>query len=204
MRTAIITDIHGHYDGLLAAMADIETCACDRTLCLGDMVDGGDGSDAVVRFLRDHDIPTVFGNHDHYNDLDLAPDVQAFIDTLPETIVEGDALYTHISPRARQNKIADPYEAWNAFDETPARRIFVGHAHLAAIYGEQSAEFGAATSHLIQYNHPCRLDLTDRYLITVPAIGYSRDRIDHPRYCIYDDAQQTLELRLLDVPCLRF
>ncbi|MEO7718737.1 MAG: metallophosphoesterase [Capsulimonas sp.] len=204
MRTAIITDIHGHYDGLLAAMADIETCACDRTLCLGDMVDGGPGNDAVVRLIRDRQIPTVFGNHDQYNDLDLTPDVRAFLNSLPETITEGDALYTHISPRPKQNKIADPYEAWNTFDETPARRIFVGHAHLPAIYGERSTEFGATTSHPIHYNIPFPLDPTDRYLITVPAIGYSRDQIHHPRYCIYDDTQQTIELRLIDFPCLRF
>ncbi len=41
-RTAIISDIHGNYDGLLAALEDIKKQNCDRILCLGDIVEGGE------------------------------------------------------------------------------------------------------------------------------------------------------------------
>ena len=56
-RTAIITDIHGNLPGLEAVWQDIDSCDCDRVIRLGDLVDGGDHNDEVVRFLRDASVP---------------------------------------------------------------------------------------------------------------------------------------------------
>ena len=39
LRTAIIGDIHGNYDGLLAVLKDLEHRKIDRVICLGDLVD---------------------------------------------------------------------------------------------------------------------------------------------------------------------
>ncbi|MBV9849767.1 MAG: metallophosphoesterase [Armatimonadetes bacterium] len=44
-------------------MKDSEDCGCDRLICLGDLVDGGE-EDGIVRYIRDHAIPTVRGNHE--------------------------------------------------------------------------------------------------------------------------------------------
>ena len=55
-RTALISDIHGHYAGLLAVLADARAAGCGRVLCLGDLVDGGNGDEAVVRYMRDNQI----------------------------------------------------------------------------------------------------------------------------------------------------
>ncbi|MBW4497939.1 MAG: metallophosphoesterase [Oscillatoria princeps RMCB-10] len=103
-KIAIISDIHGNWAGLQAVLADIEGCRCDRIVCLGDLVDGGNFNDEVVRFVRDNQIVCVRGNHDEFNDLDLAEDVRSFLMQLPESVAEDDAVYTHISPRKKKNK----------------------------------------------------------------------------------------------------
>jgi predicted phosphodiesterase len=90
-KIAIISDIHGNYHGLMAVVRDIELQSCNHIICLGDLVDGGADNDAVVRFIRDRAIPTVLGNHDEINDLDLAADAAAFLSSLPEELVDSDA-----------------------------------------------------------------------------------------------------------------
>jgi predicted phosphodiesterase len=65
-KIALISDIHGNLLGLQAVIEDIEACRCDRIICLGDMVDGGNYNDEVVRFIRDNEIACVRGNHDEY------------------------------------------------------------------------------------------------------------------------------------------
>lgn len=82
-------------------------------------------------------------------DTRLPPGVRAYLRELPEFIREDDHLYTHISPRDSKQKIDHAIEAWNVFNETPYRRIFVGHVHIPSIFGERSGEFGAARAHSI-------------------------------------------------------
>lgn len=202
-RTALISDIHGHYAGLLAVLADARAAGCGRVLCLGDLVDGGPGDEEVVRHVRDKYIPAVRGNHNETNSLTLAGDVRAFLDGLPEEIREGDALYTHISPRRRKAKILDVYEAWNVFGETDARRVFVGHAHIPLLFGEWSEHACQASEYPLASDVPLALDPHDRYIVCVGTVGYSRDGIAKPRYAIYDAEVGTVESREVDVPTLR-
>ena len=201
-RTALISDIHGHYAGLLAVLSDARAAGCGRVLCLGDLVDGGDGDEQVVRYVRDHGIPTVRGNHDETNSLTLPGDMQVYLDALPEEIREGDTLYTHISPRRKKAKILDEFEAWNVFGETDARRVFVGHAHVPLLFGEWSEHACQATEYPLASNAPLALDAADRYIICVGAVGYSRDGIAKPRYAVYDSEAGTVESRAVDIAAL--
>ena len=201
-RIALISDIHGHYEGLLTVLDDARAAGCGRVLCLGDLVDGGPGDEEVVRYVRDHGIQSVRGNHDETNSLMLAGDVRAFLDTLPEEIREGDVLYTHISPRPKKAKILDMYEAWNVFDETDARLVFVGHAHIPLLFGEWSGHACQATEYPLSSNAPLALAPDDRYIICVGAVGYSRDGVAKPRYTIYDARAKTVESRAVDAPVL--
>ena len=201
-RTALISDVHGHYAGLLATLADAQAVGCGRVLCLGDLVDGGPGDEEVVRLIRDNSIPTVRGNHDETNSLTLAGDVRAFLEEMPEEIREGDILYTHISPRRKKAKILDMYEAWNVFGETDARMVFVGHAHIPLLFGEWSGHSCQATEYPLASNAPLVFDPQDRYIVCVGAVGYSRDGIAKPRYTIYDAGAGTVESRAVDVPAL--
>lgn len=186
MRTALISDIHGNYDGLQAVLADIERQECDRILCLGDLVDGGAQSIEVVQLFQQRAIPVVQGNHDEYPDVALPPDVRKYLSDLPEAIVEGQTIYTHTSPRQRKTKIVDSIEAWKVFEEVPYRRIFVGDLHVPLIFGQQCPDKVSAASYPIPYDEQFQLAPDDRYIVCVGAIGYSRDAYHWLRYAIYD------------------
>lgn len=202
-KTALISDIHGHLLGLEAVLSDIKLNQCERIICLGDLVDGGDYNQEVVYLLRDLNILCVQGNHDRGYVYEADEDIATFLLSLPEIIVEEKILYTHISPRThRLLPINNPVEAWNVFDETGYRLIFVGHVHIPFLFGERCEEACSTTQHTFQYNTVFQLDSTDRYIISVGAIGYSRDKIKKPRYVIYDDKANTIEFRLVDAPLL--
>lgn len=201
-RTALISDIHGNHAGLLAVLADIEAQACDRIVCLGDLVDGGPENEEVVETIRRRGIPCVRGNHDQYHDLRLSSTALAFLSGLPEAIVEEDALYVHISPRAISRKINHEVEAWNVFDETDYRRVFVGHVHVPFLFGERSETHGQATRHGFEYCQPLALAADDRFIVSVGAVGYGRDEIGKIRYAIYDREAGSVEFRAIDGPLL--
>jgi hypothetical protein len=166
------------------------------------MVEGGDYNEEVVKFIINNNITSVRGNHDEYNDeynfLELSKNTQAFLKTLPEEIIESDIIYTHISPRTIKLSLWDEIEAWNVFDETPYRLAFVGHIHIPLIFGEKCEEACTSTCHQFQYGKPFQLDETDRYIISVGAIGYSRDNINKLRYVIYNKLDNSVEFRAVE------
>jgi len=197
-RTAIITDIHGNMTGLLKVMEDILRNNCKLIICLGDIVEGGKYNNEVVQFIEKQKILCVKGNHDEFNDVLLSKENTQFLNALPEEYFEEDICFTHISIRNKKYKIDNPIEAWNVFDEMTYRLLFVGHTHIPLLFGEHCNEFGSTTKHFIKENEAFYLDKTDRYIISVGAVGYSRDAIKKPRYTIYDPQEQSIEFRCID------
>ena len=203
-RTGLVSDIHGNLAGLLVALDDIERAGCDRVVCLGDLVEGGDDDVGVVEEIERRGIRCVRGNHDEDNDVGLPPELQARLLAMPERIAEGEALYVHISPRAIKRKLDNPVEAWNVFDETPYRRILVGHVHVPLIFGERSDDYGMARRHTFRYGEPFAFEPDDRYIVCVGAVGYGRDHEGTIRYGILDHDRDTIEIRSVPGPVLRF
>lgn len=202
MRTALISDIHGNADALHQVLSDIAAQNCDRILCLGDLVEGGEQNEAVVACLQQQGIACVQGNHDAINDAGLKPETQDFLDQLPIEIIEGQICFTHISPRRMKRKIQTIYEAWNVFEECHYHRLFIGHLHFPVIFGQKSEDFACATLWPFVYNQPFELNPEDRYIMCVGSVGYGRDRLGKIRYGIYDNARQTIEMRALTGPLL--
>ena len=64
MRIAVFSDIHGNGLALEAVLADIQSKAPDRLVCLGDAIQGGPQPGQVVRRLREMQCPVVMGNAD--------------------------------------------------------------------------------------------------------------------------------------------
>lgn len=64
-RYFIVGDIHGAYDLVWQAMNAAEfNPEHDKLLCCGDLIDRGAGSGRARRFLRQHYVLSVAGNHD--------------------------------------------------------------------------------------------------------------------------------------------
>ena len=204
MRTALISDVHGNYAGLLAVLADIEQQQYDRILCLGDLVDGGPQSMEVVRLLQERAISSVRGNHDEYPNAGLPLDIEDYLRQLPEAIVEGQVIYTHTSPRDRKAKIIDGVEAWNVFEEVSYKRIFVGDIHIPLIFGQQCTQKVSATSYPVPYDEEFQFAPDDRYIVCVGSVGYSRDAYNWLRYAIYDSERDSITFRAPEGPILVF
>jgi predicted phosphodiesterase len=63
-QVTIFGDIHGNIPALQAVWAEMDRRGLQRRFCLGDLVGYGVQPDDVVRFMRDHDVPTLMGNYD--------------------------------------------------------------------------------------------------------------------------------------------
>jgi predicted phosphodiesterase len=203
-RTALIADIHGNCDGLQAVLNEIEQQKCDRIICLGDLVDGGEQNTEVVQLIRKRNVICVKGNHDEENNLCLDRETDGFLKTLPVSIIEGNIIFTHASPRKKSQSIVTPIEAWNVFQEILYRIVFVAHIHRPALFGERSDHSCTAKEYTIEYGHPMPLKTEDRYIICIPPIGYTRDEILKIRYGIYDYNKETIEFRIVNGPLLKF
>lgn len=79
MRTAVIADVHGNLPALEAVLADIDRQACDRIICLGDLVGYNAQPAECVQLVAARVDVCVAGNHDR----DLLRD-QASAGTRPE------------------------------------------------------------------------------------------------------------------------
>lgn len=70
IKIAVISDIHGHADGLRVALQAIETQGVDLTVCLGDLLTYGTQPNAVIDTLLSYQMRQPFvllkGNHDQF------------------------------------------------------------------------------------------------------------------------------------------
>ncbi len=201
-RLALISDIHGNYEALQRVLEDIESCACDRIVCLGDLVDGGPEDSKVLETVQARAIPAVRGNHDFGEALGLSRGECRYLQGLPDGLTEEELHFTHISPRTRKQGLSNPIEAWNVFDEFPHRLIFVGHLHVPLVYCQRSERFGEAGVLDFEYGQPLALRSQERYIVCVGAVAYGRDGLGKARYAIYDRTAQTLEMRAVEAPML--
>jgi predicted phosphodiesterase len=202
MRSAIISDIHGNLDALLAVLADAAANECQRIICLGDVVGGGPSDLEVVREIIGRGIVSLRGNHDEIARLPEGGSEEVFLRSLPASIMEADVMYCHVTPRQKERKIADRFEAWNAFEDTSCRLAFIGHTHIPLIFSHRRGSAGAARPESFEYGRPVRLDPADRYIVCVGAVGYGRDGVAAPRYAVHDDERGTVEIRRVEAPVL--
>jgi putative phosphoesterase len=66
MKLGVISDLHGDPVGLELAWSHLTVKGADRIVCAGDLAGYGPFPDRVVAFLREHEIPSVRGNHDRW------------------------------------------------------------------------------------------------------------------------------------------
>jgi predicted phosphodiesterase len=64
MRIAVISDIHGNFVSLKAALLDIKRRGANRIVCLGDVAAVGPQPTEVIEHLRSIRCPSVMGNTD--------------------------------------------------------------------------------------------------------------------------------------------
>lgn len=81
-RDWVIGDVHGAYDLVALALRAVQFRPdVDRLICVGDLVDRGEGSARVEQFLQQPYVYAVRGNHDHMV-AGIDPDMVVAIATL--------------------------------------------------------------------------------------------------------------------------
>ena len=66
MRTAILSDTHGNAVALRAVLAELEAEGIERSVCLGDVAQGGPEPGPCLDLLADLGCPIVMGNADAF------------------------------------------------------------------------------------------------------------------------------------------
>ncbi len=204
MRYAVISDIHSNLEALEAVLAGIDGRGITTIYCLGDIVGYGPDPEACTDLVRARCARTVRGNHDEAlfgNAQRFNPFARAairwtrrrmqpglfkarnaverwsFLETLPLSFTEGNALFVHGSPRDPTNEYIYQEDIWFTA-ETKLREIFsrfdrvlfVGHTHLPGIISDGLRGFTpkGTTSHF----HLAE----GRYIVNVGSVGQPRDR----------------------------
>lgn len=80
-RRIFIGDVHGHYGGLMALLDAIALSPDDQLYFLGDLIDRGPESAAVVNFVYRNGFPCLLGNHE-----------QMLIEAFPGDAIDHSAL----------------------------------------------------------------------------------------------------------------
>ena len=157
MRVALISDVHGNDVAFEAVAKDVERLACDRVLCLGDLVQGGPQPADVLARLAALGASCVLGNGDAFllqvpvsspepvTEVHLAvrewtlsrlapPDLEAirrFPPTLELDLDGTRALLFHGSPRSYDDVLLPDSEeaALDPYRGTAADLLAGGHTH---------------------------------------------------------------------------
>ncbi len=219
MRCLVLSDIHSNLEAFEAVLEDAGSV--DRVWCLGDVVGYGPDPNACVELLRSLPHLCIAGNHDWatlgkldlrdfnpdarqanlWNREQLAPDNLAYLEALPEALVEGPFTLVHGSPR---------YPIWEyiIYDSTAQANFeffdtsfcFVGHTHTPVIFRLDTGGDGDVCESLPpSLNEPMNLG-AERLIINPGSVGQPRDGDPQASYAILDTEALTVAHRRVAYP----
>ena len=201
-RFAIISDLHSNIEALTAVFSRLEREGVDRILCLGDVVGYGPDPERCIDLVVENCELTICGNHDEalmrgahdfnpvarqvieYNRRMLKPGFIAgaakrsrwrFIENLPVSHREDDALLVHGSPRdpvheyiMKTDVIFIPDKIRDVFAHFEGL-CFVGHTHFPGVFTED-----------LRFRDPSQLDYHyewggEKAIVNVGSVGQPRD-----------------------------
>jgi diadenosine tetraphosphatase ApaH/serine/threonine PP2A family protein phosphatase len=217
VRYLILSDIHGNVHALDAVLEDATRHACDRVLCLGDLVGYGADPAAVIARVRElTPVGLIRGNHDKvcagiepaasFNLLAklaaqwthdvLSPTDLEWLAALPKgpLRIESGLEICHGAPFNEDHYIFDRYDAMRSLDSTTARVCLFGHTHVPAIFAPADQP-----EHWSVNGTDCfRLPAGGQVLANVGSVGQPRDGDPRAAYGVIDT--DTFEIELCRVP----
>lgn len=212
-RIGIISDIHGNYAALEAVLKELEEEKVEQIICTGDLVGYGARPNECVEAIRERNIPTIAGNHDHaallltdisnFNEIAktavlwtknvLTEENMEFLRELPLTLRDtpNNVFYVHASPKdpGEWNYILTMGEARTNFNYFSEQICFIGHSHQPFIIENDEGNLACPTKPEIEIRDG------RRYLINVGSVGQPRDRNWRSCYVIVDHAEKSLEIK---------
>jgi diadenosine tetraphosphatase ApaH/serine/threonine PP2A family protein phosphatase len=217
MRCLVLSDIHSNLEAFQAVLDDAGPV--DQVWCLGDVVGYGPDPNGCVELLRSLPHLCTAGNHDWatlgkldlrdfnpdareanlWNRQQLTPENLAYLEALPEKLVDGQFTLIHGSPRFPiWEYIIYASTAQLSFEHFDTPFCFVGHTHTPVIFRlvkEGDAEKCKAMSPSL--NGPIALG-SERMIINPGSVGQPRDGDPHASYVILDTNALTFEHRRVE------
>ncbi|MEA2013193.1 MAG: metallophosphoesterase family protein [Verrucomicrobiota bacterium] len=214
MKIGIFGDVHGNLPALEKVLECLKDAECDALLCTGDIVGYGPFPKECIETLRENNIPSVRGNHDHYVaqpdfDWQINPNALEVIRWTASQISEEEKKWLSKLPLCFEfngihivhASFAHP-EEWTYvinrdsieenFKYQEANVAFNGHSHIP-LHIEKEDDEPAELSFL----QSGILLEEKKHLINVGSVGQPRD-IDNRASCvIYDTEERTIRLRRL-------
>lgn len=210
MRYAVISDIHGNLEAFQAVLEAVSKDKVDKYLSLGDVVGYGADPSACVKLLRTiNPAELIAGNHEwgvlgqfelgyfndaakaaiewtrgalEYPDLEYIKSFKLSYECKSFSLVHGS-----LSSPEEFNYILNDYDAYHNMKAMKSPVCFVGHSHVAGIY--YSAARVKFTTDKVTIE-PGR-----KYVVNAGSIGQPRDSDPRAAYVIYDDRENTLEVK---------
>lgn len=210
MRFAIFGDIHANLHALHAVMADAQENACDRFVCMGDIVGYNAYPRECVEFVRSLDCPVVQGNHDEQVCLsktsgDLNPLAEEAIDwtrrqlggediewlrglRLQRQVLDFTIVHATLDTPAGWKYVTTELDAEASLGYQRTPLCFIGHTHVPRAY----IRAGRVRAEEFDVLH---VKKSEKYLVNVGSVGQPRDGDWRAAYCIYDTDSSEIYLR---------
>jgi predicted phosphodiesterase len=213
---AVISDIHGNLEAFRQVFVDIGESNIDNTICLGDNIGYGPDPEQVVAMIKDHNIPTVMGNHELalidqnylslFNPLArksllktielLSEETINFILGLKPFLIRYECRFVHGFPpdSAAVYLFQVPEdELLLTFKQMKERICFVGHTHRLEIIDFN----GQTLTHAPLTESITNLDRDHQYIINIGSVGQPRDGNNCAKYAIWDSLNDTIEIKFI-------
>lgn len=215
-KIAIISDVHANMEAFEEVLADIDGRNVDVVISLGDNIGYGPEPDRVLKYIRQHAISCVQGNHelaiiepDYLNWFNAAAQQSLkktsnllsktsieFITTMKVYLTDFGCRFVHgfppDSPLIYSFQVSEG-KTKKALDELSERRCFIGHTHTLDLisYDGQRLEYGSLNEGLNI------LDPGRKYIISVGSVGQPRDGDNRSKYVIWDSSDDTVEVKFV-------
>jgi diadenosine tetraphosphatase ApaH/serine/threonine PP2A family protein phosphatase len=201
MRIAVLSDIHGNFEALEAALGDVDSRKVDRIVCLGDIVGYGANPRECLQCIRERTNDIVLGNHDaaafdirvrenmsinaveaiRWTERQLSREDMDFLRGLPQSISFHDIFFVHATPKAPREweYIMYSFDARGYFRYFTERLCFIGHSHSPRIFCEKAFKLS--------------FSMEERWIINVGSIGQPRDEDPRASYGLLDTVAGTYD-----------
>ncbi len=201
MRYGLISDIHGNFEALTAAIDFLKDQKVDKFFCLGDTVGYGAEPSRCLKKVLDTDCDMIAGNHD------LAAVGKISIDYF-NIFAKESTLWTqrHMTKEDKGVRAGQPLvktckgftlahgslykpdafdyiqtivDAIYSFRKLTEQILFIGHSHVPVTFVE-----GDSISFSI--NERIQIEAGKRYIINIGSVGQPRDEDPRSCFAIYD------------------
>jgi predicted phosphodiesterase len=216
MRIAVISDIHGNATALHRVLEDIDLCAVDNIVCLGDNIGYGPEPETVINLLRERSIPSVLGNHElaaknpDFLEWFNAAARQSLVKTcttisgpnmdyllaLPDFLISFNYRFVHGFPPDSPTQYMfemNPGEMTQIMSEMAENICFIGHTHELAVIAYENESIAIE----ILGRQTLCLNPDLKYIINAGSVGQPRDGSSDAKYVIFDNEKYTLEVRFV-------